>query len=120
MAVRLVVAGVTVKTIPQKELVDKLNLQCELSCVIDTGSVNIVLPSVAGQPANAANVISHTDGVLFVIGRTRQHGNPLHCGRHARSWLGQGTCCPETKSARARTLQKELNSASPLRRTSVV
>ena len=92
-----------------KKTFDKLKPLCELSCVIAFGQVNIVLPSVEGKPSKPAKCFSHTDGVLFVIGRTRQHGNPLHRGRHARSWLGQGTCCPETKSARTRTLQRELN-----------
>ena len=50
---------------PQKELFDKLNLPCELSCVnVHFGSINN-LPSVAGKPASAAKVTSHTDGVLF-------------------------------------------------------
>jgi hypothetical protein len=91
---------------------DKRNLPCDLSCVIESGQLNIVLPFVEGQPSKAAETFSHTNGVLFVIGGTRQHGNPLHCGRHARSWLRTAQSA-HPESAPLRTHQKELNSAAP-------
>jgi len=99
---------------------DKSQNPCELSCVIEIDKLNIVLPPVEGKPSKPANCFSHTGGVLFVIGHTRQLGNPLRNGRHACSWLETAHQGLPLNPPSARTHQKELNPASPLRRTSVV